>query len=53
MTAQPTERDTAQAQEADDGLVRPHDVLRAAFADMLTAVEKGTGLTVLRGTYGS
>lgn len=33
-------------------LVRPDDVLRAAFDDVLKAVEKGTGLTALRGTYG-
>lgn len=33
-------------------LVRPHQVLRAAFDAIVAQVQEGTGLTVLRGTYG-
>ena len=32
-------------------LVRPHEVVKAAFADVLTAIEAGTELVALRGTY--
>lgn len=33
-------------------LVRPHDVLRAAFGDVLVAIEASTGLTPLQGIRG-
>lgn len=34
-------------------LVRPHDVLRDAFGDVLKAVQDGTDAPVLRGSYGA
>ncbi|HEY8684214.1 MAG TPA: DUF2303 family protein, partial [Chloroflexota bacterium] len=51
LTAQLRYRLSSEGLTIGYSLVRPHEVVKAAFADVLTAIEAGTELVALRGTY--